>query len=109
MPVSRNKHVSNRGNHRQRVMSHDAYLSEKYPAQFNMTNPYSAVVAEMMDEELMESESVVDNTNMECPVVELVEPPVLEGEIVSEDHDATTEEIREAVQKLLIDGTLGTV
>ena len=52
MPVSRQKHVSKRGNHRERVKSHDAYLQATFPNQFNLTNPYSAAVAELLDEEL---------------------------------------------------------
>jgi len=52
MPKSHNNKITKRGNHRQRVRTHDEYLSTKFPDQFNLTNPYSAVVAEMLDEEM---------------------------------------------------------
>ena len=54
MAKSRNNKITRRGNHNQRVRSHDEYLIKAFPGFSNMTNPYSAVVAELLEEEMAE-------------------------------------------------------
>lgn len=131
MPKSRNKRVSKRGNHRERVKSHDEFLMSKFPDQFNLTSPFSAPIAELLDGAVMET--LTENNSpeewrkeweekiagmkksgtLECPLVENTEEafiptevPVIEGELI-EDREATPEEIKEAFQQLLHNGTIG--
>ena len=125
MPVSRNKKVTKRGTHSERVKSHDAYLAAKYPNQFNLTSPYSAVVAEMLDdavmEQLNESDSaeawreewehkIADMKLGPCPAIELAETfrpeEAIEGEVLTEDTKESHLEIQKAVQELLLSGKI---
>ena len=121
MPKSRNKRVSKRGNHRKRVKSHDDYLTKKFPDQFNLTSPFSAPIAELLYGAVMETltegnspeewqqewkekiAAMKQSGTIECPLIE--NTPVIEGELV-EDREATPEEVREALQKLLQTGVI---
>lgn len=55
MAKSKNNKITKRGNHAQRVLSHDNYLIKNFPDFANTTNPYTAVVAEMLEEEIREA------------------------------------------------------
>lgn len=61
MPKARNNKHTKRGSHSQRVKSHDSYLVSRFPDFSNMTNPFSAPVAEMLDEELATYSEFVPN------------------------------------------------
>jgi hypothetical protein len=54
MSKSKNNRTTKRGNHLQRVKTHDAYLVSCFPGFSNMTSPYSAPIAELLDEEIAE-------------------------------------------------------
>ena len=61
MSKSKNNRTTKRGTHSQRVKSHDVYLVSKFPGFSNMTNPFSAPVAEMLDEELATYSDFIPN------------------------------------------------
>jgi len=99
MAKSKNNRITKRGNHAQRLRSHDEYLISKFPGFSNMTNPYTAPVAEMIEEELKNgtSEIVEAGWNEEEGLDDAV---ILEGEIVDED-------VMKATQELLLTGKVG--
>ena len=106
MPRSRNNKITKRGTHSQRLKTHDEYLSIKFPDQFNMTNPYSAVVAEMLDEEIAEAnmepnaetiEAMVEAETMTLPRFDTVD------ELMA---DLNKQETEEGVQELLLTGEI---
>jgi len=86
---SRNNKITKRGNHAQRVKSHDEYLVGKFPGFSNMTNPYSAVVAEMIEEEIQDIND---------------QQKILEGEVF--EAPAIARNVMDAAQQLLIDGEI---